>query len=96
MPRPVAGDLLYLCIVSVLVVVKVTSLVSQPLDPYQPLDRAVYLLTGGLWNWDYCWVSGPGFKSGITFSYKPPDIGFTTLKYPEKVLKNCIPIEFFF
>lgn len=50
MPRPVAGDLLYLCIVSVLVVVKVTSLVSQPLDPYQPLDRAVYLLTGGLWN----------------------------------------------
>jgi hypothetical protein len=50
-PGPLAGDLLYLCLVSVLVMVKLTSLLSsQPLEPYWPLEAAVHLLTGGLWD----------------------------------------------
>jgi hypothetical protein len=50
LPRPITGDLLYLCIVSLLVMVKLTGLLSQPRDPYLPLERGVHLLTGGLWD----------------------------------------------
>lgn len=50
MPRPLAGDLLYLCSVSLMVLVKLTGLLGQPLDPYLPLERGVHLLTGELWD----------------------------------------------
>jgi hypothetical protein len=50
LPRPITGDLLYLSIVSLLVMVKLTGLLSQPRDPYLPLERGVHLLTGGLWD----------------------------------------------
>jgi len=47
---PLALDLLYLGIVSTFLVVKLTSLLADPIDPFKPLDEAVNLLTGGLWE----------------------------------------------
>lgn len=47
-PDPLAGDLLYISIVSTFVVVKLSTLLSQPIDPFRPLDTAVAFVTGGL------------------------------------------------
>jgi len=51
LPAPVSGDLLYLTIVSVFLVVKLSSILSEPIDPFAPLERLGSSLTlGGLWD----------------------------------------------
>ncbi|XP_023331794.1 trimeric intracellular cation channel type 1B.1 [Eurytemora carolleeae] len=49
-PAPVSGDLLYLGIVGVFILVKLAPLLGEPIDPFKPLQKAVHLLTGDLWN----------------------------------------------
>ena len=49
-PVPVSGDLLYLGIAATFVLVKLADLLADPVDPYRPLQAAVRLLTGDLWD----------------------------------------------
>ena len=43
---PLSLDLLYLCIVSTFLVVKLAGILAQPIDPFKPLDYVVDLATG--------------------------------------------------
>eukprot|EP00088_Acartia_fossae_P018182 TRINITY_DN20470_c0_g1_i2.p1 TRINITY_DN20470_c0_g1~~TRINITY_DN20470_c0_g1_i2.p1 ORF type:complete len:260 (+),score=64.02 TRINITY_DN20470_c0_g1_i2:43-822(+) len=47
---PVTGDLLYLGIVSTFIMVKLSGILADPIDPFAPLDMVVTLATGGLWD----------------------------------------------
>ena len=46
LPVPLSGDLLYLSIVAVFLMVKLSGILAEPIDPFVPLDSAVGLLTG--------------------------------------------------
>ena len=51
LPAPLSGDLLYLIIVSVFVMVKLASVLADPVDPFSPLEGTVATLAfGGLWD----------------------------------------------
>jgi len=51
LPAPVSGDLLYLIIVSVFLMVKLSSVLADPVDPFSPLEGTVATLAfGGLWD----------------------------------------------
>jgi len=51
LPAPVSGDLLYLVIISVFLVVKLSSVLAEPIDPFTPLEGTVATLAfGGLWD----------------------------------------------
>jgi len=50
LPVPLSGDLLYLSIVAVFLMVKLSGILAEPIDPFVPLDSAVGLLTGGMWD----------------------------------------------
>ena len=45
---PLTGDLLYLGIVSTFIMVKLSGILAEPIDPFAPLDMAVSLATGML------------------------------------------------
>jgi len=49
-PRPLSGDLLYLIIVTTFILIKLTGVLAEPIDPFVPLDGGVSLLTGALWD----------------------------------------------
>jgi len=51
LPAPVSGDLLYLIIVSVFLLIKLSSVLADPVDPFSPLEGTVATLAfGGLWD----------------------------------------------
>ena len=46
-----SGDLLYLVIVSVFLVVKLSSILAQPIDPFSTMEGIVATVAfGGLWD----------------------------------------------
>lgn len=47
---PLSGDLLYLGIVSTFIMVKLSGVLAEQIDPFAPLDMLVGLVTGGLWD----------------------------------------------
>jgi len=51
LPGVLAGDLVYLIIVSVFVSVKLSSVLAEPIDPFVPLENtAATVAFGGLWD----------------------------------------------
>jgi len=49
-PVPLTGDLLYLSIVTVFIMVKLSGVLAEPLDPFTFIDYITSILTGGLWE----------------------------------------------
>merc|ERR1711973_484456 len=49
-PRPLSGDLLYLIIVTSFIMIKLSGVLAEPIDPFVPLDSMVALGTGALWD----------------------------------------------
>merc|ERR1712107_218266 len=51
LPPPISGSLLYLAIVATFLLVKISSALGEPIDPFAPLERLCSSLAlGGLWD----------------------------------------------
>ena len=51
LPSAISSDMVYLFIVSTFIFIKLTTLVAEPINPFQPLEQiGAYLAFGGLWD----------------------------------------------
>ena len=51
LPAALSLDLLYLMIVSTFIMIKLSSVLAEPVDPFKPLESlAAWLCLGGLWE----------------------------------------------
>merc|ERR1712071_206310 len=51
LPSPLSGDLLYLSIIALFLLVKLSSVLADPIDPFAPLERMVAGISlGSLWD----------------------------------------------
>merc|ERR1712226_147251 len=51
LPAPISGSLLYLAIVGTFLLVKISSALGEPIDPFAPFEKIVSSLAlGGLWE----------------------------------------------
>lgn len=51
LPAALSLDLLYLMIVSTFIMIKLSSVLAEPVDPFKPLESlGAWLCLGGLWE----------------------------------------------
>ena len=51
LPATLSRDLLYLMIVTTFIMIKLSSVLADPLDPFKPVESlAAWLCLGGLWE----------------------------------------------